>query len=60
VQALGIGFERSRAGRFLGLGHGWRGWLFTMCCTAGPAYWLFHPTFMIKVVAPFLEVLGAA
>jgi uncharacterized membrane protein YhaH (DUF805 family) len=59
VQAAGIGFERSRAGRALGLGRGWRGWLFTALVLVVPAGLLFHAWFLERVVVPFMEVLGA-
>jgi hypothetical protein len=59
LQGLGLVAERSRAGRFIGLGHGWRGWLFAAVVVAGPAYGLFHPPFVLTVVVPFLSVIGA-
>jgi hypothetical protein len=52
-------FERSAAGRRLGLGAGWRGWMFTIFVTAGPAFWLFHPAFVHRVVLPMLQAIGA-
>jgi predicted DCC family thiol-disulfide oxidoreductase YuxK len=59
LQGIGVLIERSRAGRALGLGHGWRGWLFMFCFTAAPAYWLFHPTFVQNVILPMLQTIGA-
>jgi hypothetical protein len=59
VQGAGIVLERSRVGCALGLGRGWRGWLFTMLVLLTPAFGLFHPPFLREVVIPFLEVLGA-
>jgi predicted DCC family thiol-disulfide oxidoreductase YuxK len=58
VQGLGIAGERSGPGRRLGLGHGWRGWLFTLLVAAGPAYWLFHPPFVHRVILPMLAAIG--
>jgi predicted DCC family thiol-disulfide oxidoreductase YuxK len=58
VQGLGIAGERSGPGRRLGLGHGWRGWLFTVLVAAGPAYWLFHPPFVHRVILPMLAAIG--
>jgi hypothetical protein len=59
LQGLGVAGERSRLGRRLGLGRGWRGWLFTVVATAGPAYWLFPPVFVRNVILPMLAVIGA-
>jgi len=59
LQGLGVAGERTRIGRRLGLGHGWRGWLFTVIVTAGPAFWLFSPLFIRHVILPMLAVIGA-
>ena len=59
LQGAGVLLERSRFGRALGLGKGWRGWLFVLLVTAAPAYWLFHPTFIHNVILPMLEAIGA-
>jgi alginate O-acetyltransferase complex protein AlgI len=59
LQGTGILFERSKVGRSLGLGRGWRGWLFTLAMTAAPAFWLFHPQFIHNVILPMLQAIGA-
>lgn len=59
LQALGMLAERSRFGRRIGLGAGWRGWLFTMLMLAIPAPLLFHPPFVIGIVVPFMQAIGA-
>jgi hypothetical protein len=59
VQGLGVAGERSRLGRWLGLGGGWRGWMFTVLVTAGPAVWLFPPPFVNNVILPMMSVIGA-
>ncbi len=59
LQALGMFIERSRGGRRLGLGRGFSGWLFTALITAGPAFWVFHPLFVIRVILPFMKAVGA-
>jgi alginate O-acetyltransferase complex protein AlgI len=59
LQGLGVAGERTRVGRRLGLGRGWRGWSFTVLFTAGPAYWLFPPPFVRHVMLPTLAVIGA-
>ncbi len=59
IQGLGLLAERSRAGKRLGLGAGWRGRAFAAVVTVGPAYGLFHPPFVLGVVVPFLAAIGA-
>jgi predicted DCC family thiol-disulfide oxidoreductase YuxK len=59
LQGLGIAGERTRLGRRVGLGRGWRGWLFTVIVAAAPAYWLFPPPFVRTVILPMLAFLGA-
>jgi predicted DCC family thiol-disulfide oxidoreductase YuxK len=59
LQGLGVVFERTTFGKWLGLGCGWRGWLFTVICTVGPAFWLFHPIFVRNVILPMLQAIGA-
>jgi hypothetical protein len=60
VQGAAVFFERSRIGKALGLGGGWRGWMFAMLVLLVPAYGLFHPPFIHAVVVPFLQAIGAA
>ena len=59
TQALGISAERSSVGKLLKLNRGVPGWLFTMLIVAGPAYWLFHPPFVRRVILPFMHAIGA-
>lgn len=59
VQALGIAIERSKLGRRLGLGAGAGGWLFVAAFTAGPAFWLFHPPFVLRIIVPMMKTTGA-
>ncbi len=59
VQGAGLLGERSRLGRKLGLGRGFRGWLFTAVVSGGPAYWLLHPIFLRHVILPMLRAVGA-
>ena len=59
LQGLGVSLERSGVGRRLGLQHGFSGWLFMLVFTAGPAYWLFHPPFVLRVIIPFMKAIGA-
>ena len=54
LQGAGAMAERTTAGR------SWlRGRLFTLLVTAGPAYWLFPPVFVERVMLPFMEAIGA-
>jgi hypothetical protein len=57
VQGLGVTLERSRTGSRLGLQGGVRGWCFMAIITAGPAFWLFHPPFVVRVILPFMHAI---
>lgn len=59
LQIPALLFERSRLGKRIGLGLGWRGWLFTAVVVVLPAGLLFHRPFVVEVVLPFLEAIGA-
>jgi hypothetical protein len=59
VQGAGLLVERSAAGKFLGLGRGWAGGLFTKLALILPAYGLFHPPFIRNIILPFMHALGA-
>jgi D-alanyl-lipoteichoic acid acyltransferase DltB (MBOAT superfamily) len=60
VQGLAMLAERTRFARRLGISRGWRGWLFTMSAILLPAVLLFHPPFVLRIVVPFLQAIGAA
>jgi|LakMenE01Jun11ns_1017448.scaffolds.fasta_scaffold9879315_2 hypothetical protein len=59
IQALAILVERSQFGESVGLGHGWRGRIFTLLVLALPAFGLFHPPFVVNIIVPFMRALGA-
>ena len=59
LQGLGVCVERSALGRRIGLRRGWRGWVFTMLITAGPAFWLFHPPFVRHIMLPMMQATSA-
>ena len=59
IQGVGMVFERTTFAKQIGLGRGWRGWLFTAICTIGPTFWLFHPIFVRNVILPMLHAIGA-
>ena len=59
LQGLGVSLERSSPGRRLGLQRGISGWLYMFVFTAGPAFWLFHPPFVMRVILPFMRAIGA-
>jgi hypothetical protein len=54
MQSAGLMFERSRIGRRVGLGHGLRGWLFTMLVLIGPSRLLLHEPFLERIIVPFV------
>jgi hypothetical protein len=60
IQAAGLHFERSAAGRRLGLGGGIAGRLFTIAITALPVGLLFPRPFVVEVIVPFLKIVGGA
>jgi hypothetical protein len=59
LQGCGVLAERSAIGIRFGMGRGITGWLWMALLTAGPAYWLFHPAFALRVMGPFLRAIGA-
>jgi alginate O-acetyltransferase complex protein AlgI len=59
LQGLGVTLERSGFGRRLGLQKGLVGWFFMFAIAAGPAFWLFHPPFVLRVIIPFMFAIRA-
>ncbi len=59
LQGLGVTLERSSLGRRLGLQHGLHAWLFMFVVAAAPAFWLFHPPFVTRVILPFMHAIQA-
>jgi hypothetical protein len=59
LQAVGIGVEKSDAGKRVGLGRGARGWFWTFTVAAVPLPLLFHAPFVRNVIVPFYRTLGA-
>lgn len=59
LQGAGVALERSALGQQLGLRDGARGWFFMAILTAGPAFWLFHPWFVLRVILPFMKAIHA-
>ena len=59
LQGVALLFERSGTGRRLKLGRGLRGRLFALLIVAGPAFWLFPPVFVQRVILPMLHAIGA-
>ena len=60
LQATGVLFERSQAGRRLGLGGGWKGWCFVALVAGLPSFGLFPPVFIRNVILPMLYAIGAS
>jgi len=59
IQGAGIVVERSRFGRRIGLGAGWQGRAFMMLVLIVPVFFLFHRPFVIRVIVPFMQAMGA-
>jgi hypothetical protein len=59
LQGLGVTLERSSLGRRIGLQKGLTAWIFMLIVTAGPAFWLFHPPFVLRVIFPFMHAIHA-
>ena len=59
LQGLGVTLERSILGRQLGLQKGATAWIFLLTVTAVPAFWLFHPPFVLHVILPFMHAVHA-
>jgi alginate O-acetyltransferase complex protein AlgI len=59
LQGLGVTLERSTPGRRLELQKGALAWIFMVVITAGPAFWLFHPPFVWRVILPFMRAIHA-
>jgi hypothetical protein len=59
LQGLGLFLERSPLGKRLGLRGGWAERLFTAMVLIAPAWLLFAPPFVVGVIVPFLDLLGA-
>lgn len=59
LQGLGVTLERSAWGRRLGLQGGRPAWLFLLVIASAPAFWLFHPAFVLRVILPFMHAIHA-
>jgi Membrane bound O-acyl transferase family len=59
LQGIGLLLERSPLGVRLGLRGGPRGRVYALVVATAPAFWLFHPPFVLRVIVPFMRVLGA-
>jgi hypothetical protein len=59
LQGTGIMIERARIGKRAGLGQGVRGWLYMAVVVIGPAFLLFHPWFVLRVILPFMHAVLA-
>lgn len=60
LQATGITIERSRVGQLLGLRRGWSGRMFTLLVLVAPVGLLFPPVFVLRVMVPFMQAVGAS
>ncbi len=59
LQGVGLLFQRSPLGTHLGLRGGPGGRVYVLVMAAAPAFWLFHPPFVLRVIVPFMYALGA-
>ncbi|HTF42822.1 MAG TPA: MBOAT family protein [Terriglobales bacterium] len=59
LQGLGVTLERSAWGRRLGLQAGFPAWLFLLVIASAPAFWLFHPAFVRRVILPCMHAIHA-
>jgi Membrane bound O-acyl transferase family len=59
IQGLGVAAERSRSGRRIGLQSGITARIFAFAVTGAPAFWLFHPAFVLRVIIPFMYAIHA-
>jgi len=59
LEGLALLFERSKLGRKLGVGSGFKGWCLVALVAGVPAFWLFHPVFIHHVILPMLHDIGA-
>ena len=57
LQALAMDIERSKLGRHLGLGNGFKGWCFMALLTAGPVALLYPPPFLQNIINPMLKAI---
>ena len=60
LQSFALLLERSRFGSLHGLGRGLRGRAWTAIVVVLPAFGLFHPPFVSRVIVPFMKACGAA
>jgi alginate O-acetyltransferase complex protein AlgI len=58
LQGIGLLVERSPLGTRLGLRGGPWGRVYALVAAA-PAFWLFHPPFVQRVIVPFMHAVGA-
>jgi D-alanyl-lipoteichoic acid acyltransferase DltB (MBOAT superfamily) len=59
LQGMAVLLTQSPLGKSLRLRHGVAARLFTWVVVAVPAYWLFPPVFIQRVILPFLRAIGA-
>ena len=59
LQGIAVLIEHSALGRRRGLDHGLSGWVYALLVVGFPAFWLFHPPFIARVMIPFMRAIGA-
>ncbi len=59
LQGIGLLVERSPLGSRIGLRSGPWGRVYVLVVAGAPAFWLFHPPFVLRVIVPFMHAAGA-
>ena len=59
IQGMAMLVERSAFGRRIGLGSRWPGRAFLTLVLIAPVFFLFHRPFVIRVIVPFMQAVGA-
>ena len=59
LQGAGLLAEHARGTPLARWRGRWQGRVWTWLIVAGPAYWLFHPSFVRRVILPFMQAVHA-
>jgi hypothetical protein len=59
LQGVGLLLERSPLSARLGIRRNGRARVYALVVAGAPAFWLFHPPFVLHVILPFMRAVGA-